>query len=207
MGAPKADGKDGTYRLLVWAAIATLLLVVGATTYTYVTGVDEGGVMEYRRGNLRLEDGEFQQALADFDTSLGQKPTHAPSHLGRALALMALGRNEEAIEAFGTALALEPEFAAAYANRGILYDRLGRHREALEDYRQALRLDPELGEGPDWLTRFFRLQVERPPTIADRAVFLEEELKKPPEQRRLVNPELDSQQRSYKFEGVIDSNR
>ncbi|NIP73203.1 MAG: hypothetical protein GWO16_09335, partial [Gammaproteobacteria bacterium] len=67
-----------------------------------------------------------------------------------------------------------------------------------------LRFDPSLGEGPGWLTRFFRNQYDRPPTIADRAAYLEEELAKPPGERTLRVPERDRQQRSYKLTGTLD---
>lgn len=196
-----ASSGDRTYRLLVWTAIVTFLLVVAATAYQYLFNAPEEGNLEYRRGNLRLEDGAFEQALAEFDTVLRGEPAHAPSHLGRALALMSLQRFDEALEALDTAIAVEPGFAAAFANRGILHDRMGRAEEALRDYRQALTLMPELGEGPGWITRFFRLQYDRPPTIADRARYLEAELQKPPAERVLRRPDEDRAQRMYKLEG------
>jgi hypothetical protein len=81
---------------------------------------------------------------------------------------------------------------------------MGRSAEALQDYRKALQLDIELGEGPGWITRFFRKQADRPATIADRAFYLERELKRPPGQRRLQVPETDKEQRSYKIEGRLE---
>jgi hypothetical protein len=80
---------------------------------------------------------------------------------------------------------------------------LGQYEEAILDYRKAVRLDPELGEGPDWITRFLRNQSESPPTIIDRANYLESELKKPSSERLLRNPGEDAKQRSYKLEGTF----
>jgi tetratricopeptide (TPR) repeat protein len=197
---------ESTYRLLVWAALATFIIAVGATTYRYIAGGSEAGNLEYRTGNLRLEDGEYVQALGEFDTALKAHPSHAPSHLGRALALMALERRAEAMEAFNTALALDPDFAAAYANRGILNDRMGNYSAAIQDYRKALALDATMGEGPGWITRFFRMQYKRPPTIADRASYLESELQKPAEQRKLHDLDRDRKQRMYKMEAASESN-
>ena len=186
---------------LRWAAIATALLVVGATAYQYLQEGDEEGALNYRLANQRLEDGLYPEALAEFDAALKINPRHAPAYLGRALALMGLNDVQGALQTFDEALHHRPDFAAVHANRGILLDRLGRHEEALGDYRRALELDPELGEGPDWLTRFFRSQYDRPPTIADRAAYLEAELKKHPGQRQLSEPEQDAVQRAYKYEG------
>lgn len=196
--------KDGLYRFLVWMAMLTAVLVVGVTIYNYLfNSGDELGVMEYRRGNYRLEDGKPKVALREFDIVIQRDPNHAPSHLGRALALMALRQNEEALMSFAVAVEIRPDFSAVYANRGILHDRMGRYAEAITDYRKALSLDPELGEGPGWITRFLRNQDEAPPTIADRAKYLEAELKKPLRERNLRIPELDEKQRSYKYEGPI----
>lgn len=47
------------------------------------------------------------------------------------------------------------------------------------------------------LTRFFRLQPEKPPTIADRAQYLREQLAKPPSEQLLRQPELDDKQHPY----------
>lgn len=199
-----AAGKDGTYRFLVWAALATFVLVVAATVHHYLFRGGEEGNMEYRRGNLRLEDGQYVEAIGQFDTVLLEFPSHAPSHLGRALALMALGNEVESLEALDTAIAIAPTFAVAYANRGILYDRTGRHQAALKDYRMALDLDATVAEGPGWITRFFRLQYERPPSIADRAAYLEAELRKPASERNLFDPEDDAKQRMYKVTGLLD---
>ncbi len=195
----------GIQKFLKWMAILTAVVVVGTTAYQYIIGgSEEMDELHYRTGNLRLEDGLYQEALFEFNQLLELKPHHAPGLLGRALALKGLDRFEQALESINIALEVEPRFAVAYANRGIIHDLLGRHREALADYIQALELDPELGEGPDWITRFLRNQPEAPPTIATRAAFLEQELKKPPAKRRLRIPEEDSKQQSYKYEEVMD---
>lgn len=198
------DTSGGMHRFLVWAAIATLVIVLGTVFYEFLAESPEKGNLEYRLGNMRLEDHLFQEALAEFDAGLKANPDHAPSHLGRALALMAMSQDNEALAAFNEALLLKPEFAAVYANRGILKDRIGKHSEALADYEKALEVDPTLEEGPGWITRFFRVQPEKPPTIADRARYLKEELAKPAAERKLTNQEMDSQQLPYKVEGAIE---
>lgn len=191
------------YRFLVWAAAASALLAVGALVYQYVGGEDEPGELHYRRGNLRLEDKKYDEALQEFTAQLEENPTSALGFLGKGLALMGLGAHQEALEALDTAVAMNPDFAAAWANRGILLDRLGRAKEALRDYKRALELDDTMGEGPDWITRFLRNQYDRPPTLVDRVHYLEGELKKPPAERLLVVPEIDKEQRPYKVEGKL----
>jgi len=109
-----------------------------------------------------------------------------------------MGWLDESRKSFDRAIRLDNNYAQAYADRGILNDRDGRYEAALHDYRKALKLDPELAEGPGWLWRFLRNVPDPPPTIADRADYLEEQLKKPKRERLLRVPELDSKQRMYK---------
>ncbi|MCP3662819.1 MAG: hypothetical protein GY696_10030 [Gammaproteobacteria bacterium] len=87
----------------------------------------------------------------------------------------------------------------SYANRGILKDRMGDYSGALSDYQQAMDLEPEVREGPGFLTRFMRNQAEVPPTVADRATYLQQQLSKPESERRLRRLDEDLKQRSYKM--------
>ena len=113
------------------------------------------------------------------------------------------------LEAYDRAIAEEERAEAAedqrsvlgvsYANRGILKDWMGDYTGALRDYEKAVALEPEVGEGPGWLTRFLRTQPERPPSVADRAAYLRQELEKPESERLLHIPEIDAKQRAYKM--------
>ena len=118
---------------------------------------------------------------------------------GKARSLMQLGHHYEALMTFNEVITLEPDFAASYANRGILHDRMGNYSAAIEDYEKALQLDPELADGPHWMTRFLRNQANRPPTIADRARYIRNQMDKPESERVLRIPQADNKQRPYKL--------
>ena len=75
---------------------------------------------------------------------------------------------------------------------------MGEYQKAIADYEKAVQLDRSVADGPHWLTRFLRLQAEKPSTVADRAGYLREQLAKPESERVLHVPEIDSAQRSYK---------
>ena len=94
------------------------------------------------RGKAKLDAGDYQAAIADFDQALALDPRHAQTWFNRGLARGNLGRPQEALADLDQAIALDPRHARAYANRGNARADLGRWREAIADYDQALTLDP-----------------------------------------------------------------
>ncbi|HHN65853.1 MAG TPA: tetratricopeptide repeat protein [Nitrospirae bacterium] len=179
-------------------ALVLFISVVAFVIY-WRTGVEDvPGDYYVKKGNYRLEDGQYEDAIKEFNLALQKNPQHHMAYLGLALSYMQMGKNKKALEYFNRTISLKPDLAVAYADRGILLDRMGEHEKALSDYKKALKLDPDLAKGPGWLWRFLRNIHERPPTIADRARYIEEQLKLPPEKRLLRVPEIDKQQRMYK---------
>lgn len=188
---------EGLYPFLKWTAIIlTAAFVAWGFHQSFIAGRAPGDTA-YLDGNTLFKDGYYERALEQYNEALREAPDHFHALRGKARTLLQLNRYEEALAIYDQVIASRPDFAAAYANRGILYDRMGRYRDAVADYERALELDPEIAEGPNWLTRFLRLQPEKPPTIADRARYLRAELRKPEDERLLQVPELDQQQRPY----------
>ncbi len=190
---------DRLYRFLKFTAIAMTIAWVGWSIYdSFLTGRTPGE-MSYHAANKFFEDGDYARALEEYDAALREEPQNIHALRGRARSLMQLGRDSEALAVFDEAIAREPDFGATYANRGILYDRMGKYPQAIADYEKALQLDRELADGPNWLTRFLRLQPDKPPTIDERARYLRAELAKPESERVLRKPDDDNKQRPYKM--------
>jgi tetratricopeptide (TPR) repeat protein len=180
--------------------IIGLLAIVGLIFY-WRTGVEKyPGDYNVRKGNYRLEDGQYEEAVKEFSEALGKNPDHTMARLGLALTYMQMGEASLAMQEFNLVIENNPDLAPAYADRGILYDRMGEHKKALADYKKAIELDEEILEGPGWLWRFMRNIDEKPPTIKERAAYLEAELAKPEAERLLQVPELDEKQRMYKID-------
>lgn len=178
------------------------LLFVGVIVFVWYwrTSIEEiPGDYHVKKGNYRLEDGQHEAAVEEFDQALRQNPRHTLAHLGLAIAHMQRERFDEALASFDRVIALDASLAVAYADRGILYDKMGQHALALNDYRKALELDPKLAKGPGWLWRFLHNVHDKPSTIAARMAYLEAELAKPPQERLLRVPELDQKQRMNKY--------
>lgn len=176
----------------------TVLVIAGYYYYQYSFMERFPGDNKSRLANQHLEDGKLETALRLFNEALAINPEHKDFHVGKAITLMQMQRHEESLEAFDTAIEIDPDFAMAYANRAILNDRSGNFKQAIVDYRKAVELNPKLDRGPGYLWRFLHNVAERPPTLSQRADYLEEQLKKPKSERVLRVPELDSQQKMYK---------
>jgi tetratricopeptide (TPR) repeat protein len=190
---------EGTYRLLVRTAIVLTLLWVGWTIYEGVLKDTSPDAQELAAAFRFMEDGRNQEALDTYQRLLDESPDNLFALRGKAQALMQIGERHSALLIYDDAIRRAPEVGVSYANRGILKDRMGDYRGALADYEKALELEPEVAEGPGFLTRFMRKQSEKPPTVADRARYLREQLAKPETERLLSLPEKDEEQRPYKL--------
>ena len=87
--------------------------------------------------------------------------------------------------------------AAAYANRGIIKDRNKNYEEALKDYVKALGIDHESVAGPGLGTIILNYKFKSS-SVKERALYLNEQLQLPKEERVLSIKELDEGQVMHK---------
>ncbi len=191
-----------------------LMLLLTVVMFSIWTGLrwyreSTPGDFEVRQGDIKLSDGDYDEAIEIFDQALVAQPDHRGALHGKAAALIMLGRYDEA-EATLTYLidflieTLEDDdptgigaLSAAYTNRAIIKDRHGRHQEAFDDYVEAVRVDYEIAEGPDWVEHLLYYDHE-PSSALKRARYLHEQFQLPEAERVLTLPELDDAQRMYK---------
>jgi SpoVK/Ycf46/Vps4 family AAA+-type ATPase len=123
---------------------------------------------------LLLSAGEAQAALAQYDIVVKQLPQHADSHVGRARALLALGRDGDALQCYAAAASL-PGFVAdealdarqSKARRAeptrfsvVQGGRMDNVVELVNTSRERIRFDDIAGL--DDLKRTVRLQIIEP---------------------------------------------
>ena len=87
--------------------------------------------------------------------------------------------------------------AAAYANRGIIKDRNKNYQGALQDYIKALGIDDEAVAGPGLGTIILNYKFKSS-SVKERALYLNEQLQLPEEERVLSIEELDAGQVMHK---------
>ena len=95
------------------------------------------------RGNNHFQQGQYEEAIKDYDEAIRLNPEYALAYNNRGTAKSKSGQYEEAIEDFDKVIELNPKDAVAYNNRGYAKNRLGQHEEAIKDYDEAIELNPE----------------------------------------------------------------
>ncbi len=93
------------------------------------------------RGKLYLEQGKFDDALADLDAAVKANPENAEAQEGRGEALFALQRNDDAVKAFEETMKLAPDSPAPYVHRARLRIQESKLDDALSDLKDALKID------------------------------------------------------------------
>ncbi len=196
-------------RRFIYLMVAFMVVVFVATDLLDSFVNRPPGDYETEMGSQRLEDGLYDEALDYFNKALAEAPNHRGALMGRALVYISTERYDEAIAELDYLIKYLSEnlkeddvtgrgaLAAAYANRGIVYDRLGQYQKALDDYVQSLKTDEKTVSGPG-IVHEILYGTEKVSTVRDRARYIYEQLKLPPEKRLLRVPELDAQQRMYK---------
>jgi len=97
----------------------------------------------YNRGAAKIEKGDLDGAIADYNRAIELNPKDARAYYNRGIAKRAKGDLDGAIADFSRAIELDPKYAIAYNNRGIAKDDKGDLDGAIGDYNRAIELDPK----------------------------------------------------------------
>ena len=192
------------------------IILMGCLLLFFVIGLpflknylqQEPGDYYTRKGDQELSSGNYADAMKSFYKALEERPVHRGALMGRALVLIQTERYGEAvseltylIETLERTLTDDDPtgrgaLSAAYANRGVIHDREARYKQALIDYVKSLQVDEGVTEGPGIFDQI--LYGYRPSTVRDRAIYIQEQLQLPEDQRLMRVPELDETQRMHK---------
>ena len=195
-------------RFVIYMAILTFVMF---TVWGFVRSFMDRPAGDYETEvcDIRLKDKKYEQALEAANDALNKTPNHRGAMMCKALIfisqknyLMAdkeltnliffLEKNLEEDDKTGIGT-----LAAAYANRGIIKDRNKKYEEALKDYVKALGIDHEAVAGPGLGTIILNYKFKSS-SVKERALYLNEQLQLPPEERVLSIKELDEGQVMHK---------
>ena len=128
---------------------------ITANIFLFVVGVVVAGVVWYAlrhgpptisnaltnvRGYSLLEDGQFDQAVAQFESVANRAPGEANGWDSLGEGYLASGMPDKSLEAYSRALAIDATFESPVVGRGLALAGLGRYAEAVASELPDLRI-------------------------------------------------------------------
>ena len=159
--------------------------------------------------DIRLKDKKYDEALEAANIALEKTSNHRGAMMCKALVFISQKKYVKADRVLSDLIIfleknLEEDdktgigtLAAAYANRGIIKDRNKNYEEALKDYVKALGIDHESVAGPGLGTIILNYKFKSS-SVRERALYLNEQLQLPENERVLSIEELDEGQVMHK---------
>ena len=195
-------------RFVIYMAILTFVMF---TVWGFVRSFMNRPPGDYETEvcDIRLKDKKYDEALRAANIALEKTPNHRGAVMCKALIFISQKKYLEANEELTNLINfLEKNvkkddktgigtLAAAYANRGIIKDRNKNYEGALQDYVKALGIDHEAVAGPGLGTMILNYKFKSS-SVKERALYLNEQLQLPENERVLSIEELDEGQVMHK---------
>ena len=195
-------------RFVIYMAILTFVMF---TVWGFVKSFMNRPPGDYETEvcDIRLKDKKYDEALEAANIALEKTSNHRGAMMCKALVFISQKKYVKADRVLSDLIIflqknLEEDdktgigtLAAAYANRGIIKDRNKNYEEALKDYVKALGIDHEAVAGPGLGTVILNYKFKSS-SVKERALYLNEQLQLPEEERVLSIEELDEGQVMHK---------
>jgi tetratricopeptide (TPR) repeat protein len=195
-------------RFIIYMAILTFVMF---TVWAFIKSFKNRPPGDYHTEvcDNRLKDEEYEKALKAANTALEKTPNHRGAIMCKALVFISKKEYKEASNELNYLISflennIEDDdktgigtLAAAYANRGIIKDREKKYKEALQDYVKALGIDHIAVAGPGLGTIILNYKFKSS-SVKERALYLNEQLQLPEEERVLSIKEVDEGQVMHK---------
>ena len=195
-------------RFVIYMAILTFVMfTVWALVRSFMNRPP--GDYETEVCDIRLKDKLYDEALQSANTALEKTPNHRGAIMCKALVFISQKMYMEATNELNYLInflekTIEADdrtgigtLAAAYANRGIIKDRNKNYQGALQDYLKALGIDHEAVAGPGLGTVILNYKYKSS-SVRERALYLNDQLQLPEDQRVLSIQKLDEGQVMHK---------
>ena len=195
-------------RFIIYMAVATFVMfTIWAIVRSYMNRPP--GDYETEVCDIRLKDKKYVQAIDAANIALSKTPNHRGAMMCKALVFISEKKYVQADKVLSNLIIfleknLEDDdktgigtLAAAYANRGIIKDRNKNYEGALKDYVKALGIDYEAVAGPGLGTVILNYKFKSS-SVKERALYLNEQLQLPENERVLSIKELDEGQVMHK---------
>jgi tetratricopeptide (TPR) repeat protein len=120
-------------------------------TFIFSAGFAQSAKEFYNSANLKLDKGQYKDAIKDYDNSINLDKTFAEAWYNRAVAKNSIKDYKGAIADYTEAIKLNPNNIHAYNNRGLIKKTMKDYDGATEDYTKAIEIDSSFA--PAWFNR------------------------------------------------------
>jgi tetratricopeptide (TPR) repeat protein len=132
------------YEKALTAYEQTIRLLQGTTNpENELSIIYELAVIYSYKGDILLEMGKLEEALAAYDEAINLNPQDSQFYVRKGAALSKLERFPEALEFYDKAIAFARSDASLHASRGDILLKLENFDEALNAYNDAIERDPK----------------------------------------------------------------
>ena len=154
------DAQTMYLKLLKYNSNNSNLLFLLATTYVQLKDYSKGKELINRslkinsnlpesyngRGIIFAEEGDYLNAIKDYDKAISLRHDYFDANLNKAVALKDISKFNEAIKYFEICIKLRPNDFKIYINLGNLYKDLRKYNAAYRCYTQAIKLNQDFAE-------------------------------------------------------------
>ncbi len=103
---------------------------------------------------LLKNQGQYDEAMAQFRALVAEQPSHARAHLGLGLVYCFVGMFDESVDEMKLAVECDPNSVDGHLNLAKTYAMLGMYDEAKLEFGRVLELQPGHAEAAKQLEYF-----------------------------------------------------
>ncbi|MCA1991739.1 MAG: tetratricopeptide repeat protein [Coleofasciculus sp. S288] len=129
------------------------ILIVGLIGVLWIFRRKE--VEWYNRGNTRLENRQYEKAIAAYEQAIKIKPDYYEAWYYKGSALYQLQRYEEALASYDQAIQIKPDSYETWYAKGCSLGQLLKYEEAIASYEQVVQIKPDYYEA--WYNKGYSL--------------------------------------------------
>eukprot|EP01038_Epipyxis_sp_PR26KG_P007406 gene7406-10095_t len=103
----------------------------------------ELGLEAKERGNTAFRDGNFPQAIIEYEEAVKRDPTNASYHNNLAAAYLKMGVFNDAKKSVEKSLELDKTYVKAWAKKGDIEFFMKEYHKSMDSYKAGLALEPD----------------------------------------------------------------
>jgi tetratricopeptide (TPR) repeat protein len=124
---------------------------------------------ETERGLEAFRRGDYERAIASFDTLIRMDPKHSEARRWRGDALLNQHQFDAAIDEYNKAIQIDPRNGMAYCSRGAALTEKGEFERAIASFNEAIRVEPRIADNPFY--KRYRAAAEAPSSQGSLMMF------------------------------------